>query len=374
MTDIQELKARIKKLENQIESAKIKLDLKKKGDLHLLNIHRFFGRWVEKSDPLRDSIKMVVFGTIYGKSARSLAKDIQTNVLDKLNDEKYNLLDAIEEDPGNKELKSKLREVKAKIEKESDLEPYIKQAKEIVEKLMTDFPQGAKYLEEYPEKIKTQRYVMSPFGRRRNMFRVISGSNKSIAEAGRRAVNSPIQGMCSEIGMQAAYLILMKSYEYILDNDLPLEWMPEFSRTVHDATYMTVRYEFVIPLLHIMQFTSTYGVTKFYEEEFGFKFNIEPEIEMEISSREDKGYSWDWSLPNLIQGLDYALHDQVGLGTLDADELQSTRDTILKPWRSKKTRTWLQENYPLLGVRDLDEEIRAAANLPMFPKKEEVAA
>ena len=36
--------------------------LKKEGDLHIMNVFRFFRKWVEKSDPLRDAVKSVVFG------------------------------------------------------------------------------------------------------------------------------------------------------------------------------------------------------------------------------------------------------------------------------------------------------------------------
>lgn len=40
----------------------IRKRLKKEGDFHILNVKRFFDRWIEKSDPLRDSIKQIVFG------------------------------------------------------------------------------------------------------------------------------------------------------------------------------------------------------------------------------------------------------------------------------------------------------------------------
>jgi len=36
--------------------------LKKEGDVHIQNVRRFFGKWVEKTDPLRDAVKAVVFG------------------------------------------------------------------------------------------------------------------------------------------------------------------------------------------------------------------------------------------------------------------------------------------------------------------------
>ena len=37
-------------------------ELKQKGDVHIQNVKRFFGIWIEKSNPLRDAIKAVVFG------------------------------------------------------------------------------------------------------------------------------------------------------------------------------------------------------------------------------------------------------------------------------------------------------------------------
>jgi hypothetical protein len=46
------------------------------------------------------------------------------------------------------------------------------------------------------------------------------------------------------------------------------------------------------------------------------------------------------------------------------DLLVEDRDTTLKiifePWRNKKVRRYLQDKYPLLNVRDLDNEIEAA--------------
>lgn len=36
--------------------------IKKEGDVHIQNVKRFFGKWVEKADPLRDAVKAVVFG------------------------------------------------------------------------------------------------------------------------------------------------------------------------------------------------------------------------------------------------------------------------------------------------------------------------
>jgi len=40
----------------------LKKRLKKEGDVHIANCYRFFKKWVDKSDPLRDAVKAVVFG------------------------------------------------------------------------------------------------------------------------------------------------------------------------------------------------------------------------------------------------------------------------------------------------------------------------
>lgn len=56
----------------------IKAEMKQKGDIHIQNVYRFFKKWVDKSDPLRDAIKNVVFGTLYGKSAKTLGEDTKT--------------------------------------------------------------------------------------------------------------------------------------------------------------------------------------------------------------------------------------------------------------------------------------------------------
>ena len=70
-------------------SAKEKLDLirtelKKKGDLHIQNVKRFFNIWVNKDDPMRDAIKQIIFGVLYGKSAKTLAKDLMTGEMTRL--------------------------------------------------------------------------------------------------------------------------------------------------------------------------------------------------------------------------------------------------------------------------------------------------
>lgn len=55
-------KARIREIQQILIRDTLTSRLKKEGDIHLLNVFLFFGKWVEKTDPLRDGIKKVVFG------------------------------------------------------------------------------------------------------------------------------------------------------------------------------------------------------------------------------------------------------------------------------------------------------------------------
>lgn len=50
------------KSEDILDADTITVEMKKKGDIHIQSVFRFFNKWVEKSHPLRDAVKKVVFG------------------------------------------------------------------------------------------------------------------------------------------------------------------------------------------------------------------------------------------------------------------------------------------------------------------------
>jgi hypothetical protein len=58
--------------------------VKEKGDVHLLNVKRLFNKIVEKKHPLRDAVKAVIFGLLYGKSTQSLGVDTKKGDLDAI--------------------------------------------------------------------------------------------------------------------------------------------------------------------------------------------------------------------------------------------------------------------------------------------------
>lgn len=60
-------------------------------DIHIQNIFRFFKKIVAKSDPLRDAIKQIVFGVIYGKSEGTLGKDLWNQKVLELKESIFNM-------------------------------------------------------------------------------------------------------------------------------------------------------------------------------------------------------------------------------------------------------------------------------------------
>jgi DNA polymerase I-like protein with 3'-5' exonuclease and polymerase domains len=305
--------------------------LKKQGDIHIANVKFFFGKWVDKEHELRFAIKAVVFGVIYGKSAATLAKDVKK-------DKSF--------------------------------------AQDLIDRLFNRFKRGAEFLEKCKSDALEKWYVTTPTGRRRNLPAVITGVPAIIGAMMRRAMNSPIQGFASEFSVQACRLIALRFYEYLE------QWHPEEYETcsllpteiikfVHDALYSEVPYRHVLPFLHILQYTATYGVAEYYEKEFDFPFTIEPEIEIEVGASEDNHHGWDWSDDSLRQAIEKSLDDQLQIHYLkrkktDGTWVDTTKEQALseiyKAYANKPLKKWLETKYPILGLLPDGSTVSGAFN------------
>ena len=337
-------------------SDEIRKELKAKGDVHILNVKLFFGQIVDKSHPLRSAVKAVVFGVIYGKSARTLGNDLMKEELGRLRDEIRTISKSDKED---KEKRKLIVEVEAKI-RECEEKDWMEYAQEVIDKMFSSSPRLKKFLEESVELAKRYAHVVSPVGRVRNLWRVLTGRPGVIAAASRRAQNSPIQGFSSETGMVASYDTLQHSYYYIKETERDFdECFPKYSRAVHDANYFYVPYPFIIPFLHITNHVSALGLAEFYKKAFGVEFTIEPEIELEIGANDADAETWDWTLPQLADILVKSLKDQVAIKRLEPSALPGVMAQIVAPWVNLEEQAVLCERYPLLGVKDLDDQIDA---------------
>jgi DNA polymerase I-like protein with 3'-5' exonuclease and polymerase domains len=290
---------------------KIKTD----GDVHIINVKFFFNKVVDKSDPLRDAVKKVIFGVIYGKGAQTLARDVKNTV---------------------------------------------EFAKDLMARLYKAFPKASKWLEWSVNHAREHCYTYSPIGMRRNLFAMLTGIGSIISSMDRKAKNSPIQGLASQIGVTAARLVELALYDVLtewhyIDNktkELPTAIM----KMVHDALYAEVPYDIVLIYVHVLQWIATYGVTDHYKKVYGFEFTIEPEIEMEFGATEADALKWDFSHPQLEQIITKVVDKQKEIGQLKNDkEVKRALDKIWAPYRNKKLKKYLDTKYPILGVKPGDK-------------------
>lgn len=341
-----------------------KADIKLRGDIHILNVKRLLNKDVDKDHPLRDAIKQVIFGLLYGKSAETLGQDT------KLGD-KMEYMAKIG-DPETPEKEVKLYEKKLTDLLAEDRTPY---AQGLIDKIFQEFRAGGRWTNKMKKMAEEAYYVFSPIGRKRNLFAALTGDRKIVSQQVRRGSNAPIQGFASEIGVKAGRLVMEKYYDELPEicRIMGIEYDPwvlrvPYNRMVHDASYYSVMFKLVIPFVHILQYCATYGITKSYKDEFGFEFTVEPEIELEFGVRDDCTHKWDWSLPNIVDGIVKSVDEAEEFGMLDRPKDEILKE-IFRPWAKKEMRTMLQEKYPLLNVSDLDKQIVDAIR-PIFKKKE----
>lgn len=249
-------------------------------------------------------------------------------------------------------------------------------AQDIIDKMFKEFKAGARWTKKMQEMAENEYYVYAPNGRRRFLPAAMTENRAIVAEQVRRGSNAPVQGMASEIGIKASRLIMQSYYRNlwkfkdllsIEDSDWNLRVF--FSRVVHDANYFMVPYEMVVPFIHVLLYEATYGVTKAYLDDFNIEFTVEPEVEVEVAAQDDQSYKWSFAMPNIVECLKSAIADAEKLGALEGSQ-EEVLDTILRPWRSKKTRNYLQDNFPLLNIRDLDTQIADAVRRQEKVKEE----
>lgn len=347
--------------------------IRKKGDVHALNVKTFFGKEVDKKHPLRSAVKGVVFATIYGMLPRSMGEQIkQSDIMEAKNDIHSNWLKSQDSNLSLSDRRQATAEFKKASQRLKDIieEDRTDLAIDIVNKVFDNFKNGKKWIDETTSMAETYGYTLSPVGRIRHVPSVLLTSGSQRARAIRQAGNAPIQGFASEMAVIASRMASQWFYSHFKKiasilgyNDLNmLKNRIQALRIIHDANYAAVPYEMVIPFLHIMQYSATYGTAQYFKDKFNFPFNIEPEIEMEISTCDsDPDSTWDWSVDSLIKIIDHNIREGYKQGYVQ-DDPDEALEKILAAYRNKECVHYLEEHFPLLGVKGLESNIEAALN------------
>lgn len=279
-------------------------DLKVLGDIHVQNVKFFFNKDVDNKHPLRDAIKSVVFGVIYGKGAKALAKDI-----------------------------NKTKEY----------------AQNIIKKLFGRFPDAATWLEYMREFSKKHLYSYSPLGRKRNLYGYLVGDDGVTAAMERRADNAPIQGLGADSAHTSGRLFLQNMYDFCKklkrmeykDKRLPVA----VQTMVHDSIFSEVEFRMLFIAMHILHHSATHGVLDYYKQHFDMTVTVPPEIEIEIGFDESRLYKWNWTAQGLFYVIEKALGDVNDIyPKANVDEI---REKIYKDIFNPKLRKMLEEDYPI---------------------------
>jgi len=260
------------------------------------------------------------------------------------------------------EIDSKLQSLDLALTKlmEEDRTEY---AQNIIDKMFSEFKDGARWTYRMQGMAEKEYHVYAPNGRIRHLYASLTGDRRIVAKQIRRGSNAPIQGMASELSNKAARLIFEHYYKNlnIFKDKLNItkpscDLQIYLQRAVHDALYFMVPYETLIPFMHIVQHVATYGVSEAYKEQFNIPFTVEPEVEMEVGACDSKSYKIDWSLTSFVNSIQSSIQDADELGLLEGTP-QKVSNTIFAAWKNRHLRKWLQNNYPLLNVKDLNDQI-----------------
>lgn len=212
------------------------------ADIHVQNVELFFGKKVGKKDPLRQQVKGVVFGTIYGRGAPSLAEELN-----------------ISED----------------------------EARNLVELFFDTFPAGAGWIEKVHDSGATNFYAVNIFGGRRHLYGYAHASRKVHKAMDRRGPNSLIQGPLSQVG----YIAINKAERMIFDWEqslarkhnivAPLSKHIGTMNAVHDSQEVETPIVLAPLTSYVLEHAATTQIARYFKD-YGVQLIVDFEIEQEV--------------------------------------------------------------------------------------------
>ena len=240
------------------------LDKTFKGDSHKQNYSMFTGTPItDITKAMRQIAKTIIFGLMYGKTIRTLAKDI------------------------------------GKTEEETQI---------IVDDFFSGFYKSKEFLDYCVNNAKEHYFLDSPLGRRRHLFGMLSGDEYVRMSIERKAKNSPIQGFASDICFMSADIFsraLHECYEKlginhncegVNINNSTSTYLPTAPNVmVHDSIKVEAHFDLYLLTLHLLEWAMTNGAKNFIETHYNFKVNTPFDVDSDIGASWATKTTWDWS-------------------------------------------------------------------------------
>ena len=231
--------------------------LKTEADVHIQNASYFFNVAMEKVDkPLRNAVKGIIFGLIYGMGMKTLAANI--NQTDEF-------------------------------------------TKTLVNNFSKRFPKAMAWTKNVKKKASELLYAEAPIGIRRHLWGYLlpdsmekAGSISSRMD--RQAGNAPIQGMCSKFMMNGIRILDYLKFREIKKNE---SFKLFITNSVHDSLENEAGYANFLKSLNMIEWALTEGVKKKVKKRYGFDLVSDLEIDFEIGATLSECEGWDFSVAQL---------------------------------------------------------------------------
>lgn len=230
------------------------------GDIHTVNASVLFNVPLEEvTKTMRNEVKALTFGTIYGMGLTNMATQMGCDV---------------------------------------------NEAKRRRDKAFSKFKQAGQWLYDMEKEATTKYYVDSPIKRRRRLWELIFDENfleclgvkdevkenmrMHCARAKRQGRNSPIQGFASDITFLSASLLFQN---VVLKENK--NW--KFFNVVHDATYLRVPIEEIKTCIYACERVFTEEIAQVLKDEFNYRLPLPLEAEFEIGTHGGNLVKWNFS-------------------------------------------------------------------------------
>ena len=226
----------------------------KASDVHRVNYSHFFGvKPTEVNPEQRQSVKEVVFGVIYGKTPPSLARTL------KISEQK---------------------------------------ARELIDMLFARFKRGAAFIEKTILGARKNLYIIGPQGRVRHLWGYLHWHRAVYGNMDRRGPNSSIQGVSSDEGFMGGRELQRMVWKNFSSHDQPFSLRSR--NKVHDSSENTVSLIELPIALYMIEHSYVTKVRESYDEIFGFKFNVDLQIDTGMGGSLANITEWDGSLNHML--------------------------------------------------------------------------
>lgn len=355
-------KFRLGPVPNDIAKAMEELELV--IDIHIANALVFYGKRIHKSDPLRGSIKNVVFSAIYGAMAKKIAKTTESGELQAAVDTIFKKEKELAELRGAKNPdKEAISAVKKTIAEKREImdrpfEFYLEQAEDAFRRLEEKWHTMFSWMQTTKEEASKTFVAHYPNGRVRHLWGYLSSDVWAHRAMDRRAVNSVIQGFSADIGIIAANEGSAWCYRNGYLKDVPVDI--RLLNIVHDACYRETPFEQIPLAAYLTEHTMSTMPYKFYRDTFDFEFLVPLGYDVDFGTSWDSLEEWK-KRPEMLDDMIDKIGEKIGKTTQEIRRVKKDW-ALIWDYRSRE----LEKNKPDLMLLDGDRFASIVPKLNMF--------